>query len=314
MTANTAIVQNFVNDANTLTELYPLLQHIPLENIKHFIQSETEQLSPATVKSMQYNALPIEIILPPQLVQYCLSFNSFHGKRHARLVSKAWCEYCQRNEAMYYKNVYEAIISECEHNQHIRFNADMNRTIVVHRNLQRLLPIESKLGFTGPMYLTQALEVCKSGDRIILHKSKEDYPGPIPHNAFDNKEHIQLIGVGGRFVKLGMWPGSKRKSMYFENLEFSKGTIYCFTGIEDTVVFKNCRFPANDIKIGGAIDVVIDGCLFEFECNTTPKPWTAIRINTNARTVRIINSRFVNCVLRTGDFKPSGVIQIQESL
>ena len=87
-------MQDFVMSASNVTELFPILQHLPLISLKLFINQQIEQQSSTAQRCIYFNASCIYDIMPSDVIQHILSFDDCHRQR---AVSRQWKLLAEKN-------------------------------------------------------------------------------------------------------------------------------------------------------------------------------------------------------------------------
>ena len=144
-------LRNHVASTQILQELLPLLNQIPLEQIKDFLYQKIGSMNDAESKTFYYESLSIDEILPTDIIRDIISYQGF-DIAHTKCVNKQWKELSDQNE----KKNYQQMEENLEQTSPIKFNKNENATWVLHPDRTDLTLTEINMGFEG---ITNDLQV-----------------------------------------------------------------------------------------------------------------------------------------------------------
>lgn len=88
-------ISSFINGTDDMMQLLPLLQHIGLNAVTDFIYNHfTNHRSPDSIRKAYFTALPMNRMLPNDVMGHILSFESPCDLRRHSAVSKSWNRLC----------------------------------------------------------------------------------------------------------------------------------------------------------------------------------------------------------------------------
>ena len=322
-------LQENVSDAHTVKDLMPFLGALSLDKLKDFINQNVDEFNASESKTMYFNSVSIDKILPDDIIQYILSFQSITDN-HKTYVSKQWEKLSNQNE----RNYYLQLQSRLDKNGPIRpYNKTKNNTWIIHPTRTQLTKVEEEFGFKGPINdIVDALDSitndfeCQSGDRLIIHEGVHNLHMVRGTICTD----LSIIGVGNEAIirdayggeetllDIGTFDRDKLTRIYFENITFDFSKSCCspmHLNGNSKLWLNKCKllFPMDGIDVGNgsSVFVVVDGidvgngsCLFVENC-VFDRATTAIIISPLSRCVVIRNSTFRNCGRET-EYRDSG--------
>jgi len=235
--------QSIVRRAESIEDLLPFLRYIPLLSIQSLINQHLNQQSPSKVKSIYHKAASIDEILPCDVMQHVLSFDSFY---HPRTVSKAWKSLSDKNEANYLKKMYAPVIVDEKDDDAIEYD----KTFICHPKRTRAHPYEIGLGYEGPMSLSKAIERVNCADgfgqnyQILVHNGvyNQENGGSFDMDEIENPfGNLSIVGLGkGAVLKSNIDLSCSETLVRLKNLEFAgSGIRGPFLG---SVSVENCCF------------------------------------------------------------------------
>ena len=182
MSAESSLLQQFINSATDAEQILPILKYLPLSNIKNFAIQNLKKIDSTEQKEIYFKALPITQIFPDDLIQHILSFNKFGA---TRFINKTFKSLTDKNESKYYEELYQSLNTNKDNE---------TTTFVVNQDRKTLYPFEEKAGHKGPYYnIEEAFKLCDNDARIILHSGV--------YNIYEEvkiTENMQIIGFNDR--------------------------------------------------------------------------------------------------------------------
>eukprot|EP01083_Nonionella_stella_P163049 535798_1 len=239
-TARLDSIISYVEQAITLSDLDTLVSHIPLTALQTFVMHHVRNSSNEFIDRLYHNALPIDTILPHDLIQNILSFDSLSIAQRA--VSQSFKALSDKNLSMELKQRNEII-----QDPQFQFNMDFQTGTrwVVDTNKRYLNNEQLALGYKGPFDLQKALQQSQSKDVLLIS------PGEYTihcEELFVMDKDLSLIGIGDDVV-LKLEPDIAN-----ESYEMHKSQLF----------FKNIR-----VEACGSDPVIVDivGHLWIEQCS-----------------------------------------------
>lgn len=295
--SDTNIMQSAVASAQNASDLLPILNHLPIDKIKQFVDQCIDEMTPSTVTKLKYNSLPIHQIIPTAVIQYILSFQPIDDG-NSRSVSKQWKALSETNEKVHYLQLIQTI----DENSPISYNKTTNQTWILHPKRTRLTRIEKQFGFKGPKNTLDMKSDSFYGqpnDRYLLHPDCYDCSDSIG-------EQCSIIGIcpkvrirtnGGRLGIYNkknkyMMPSMARNDIvYMQNITFRDELQVCFGS---KLCLNNCRILSYEGLVGTGVYVDRGAMLESVNCEyrfLSP----AIKISRDADAVTVKDSKFGIC-------------------
>ena len=253
-------MQDFIRSASNVTDLLPILQHLPLFALKSFINQQIEQQTAAAQKIIYFNSSSIHDILPSDAMQHILSFGDFYRQK---AVSKQWKLLAEQNENIKMNNLYQSVPQ-----------TESGSTFIIHPKRTHLNSVEIARGFIGPMPIHKALSVCRDGDRLLLHEANH-------FSSYDRMplvidKSIQIIGIG----KGAVFNCDNSCDFYHQSLFNVEAVNVSFENItiDGSCSNQEVRSYGRVIDIGFELNEVSGTCRFN-HCSFKSLPTTVIRIN-----------------------------------
>eukprot|EP01084_Bolivina_argentea_P174586 302394_1 len=279
-------LQTFVNCANSIDDLLPILYNMNLNVIKTTINQQFNHESDTNLRKTYYDLMSLEKILSQDVLQHILSFSGFHIEKR---VNKKWKYLSEINEKHHLQKIYNSFTP----------NTKQNKIFIVDKHRNKRNSIEIDLGFDKLTNdINKALKRCKKGDKILIHDGLHD----IQYDSI--QDDIHLIGVGHNVVfhvKNGFsirgFPCCK---VYMENIQFTftnsdsnDNETAMYVQSSSNLTMKNCSFKFPKQVMSG-IRVMNASILMLSECyiNGGAK---GVEISPIARGVHISNCVFENC-------------------
>eukprot|EP01083_Nonionella_stella_P163048 535797_1 len=188
-TARLDSIISYVEQATTSSDLFTLISHIPLTALQtfvtHHVRNSCNDLD--LIDRLYHNALPIDTILPHDLIQNILSFDSLSIAQRA--VSQSFKALSDKNLSMELKQRNEII-----QDPQFQFNMDFQTGTrwVVDTNKRYLNNEQLALGYKGPFDLQKALQQSQSKDMLLISDGEYTIHGD---ELFGTKD-LSLIGIG----------------------------------------------------------------------------------------------------------------------
>eukprot|EP01084_Bolivina_argentea_P317916 551238_1 len=255
-------LQNTVSSANNANELTHILQKLPLDAVKAFVNQQIEELNPKDCRNLYYQTSSIDTILSDDITKYILSFGDLHN---TKAVNKDWNNKSNQIENMEMKKLYD---KHCNHEQR-------NETWIVHPYRNTLNDAEIQLGFKGIVKSIGAA-LGKETDRIFIHNGmyKEK-------KMLDIKSSVDFIGVGSNV-----------------NIQARDGFIEIHPDIQNPISMRNCKVfgfkNRSSVIVMRSSSLIVESCQFE-GAKKVKEHGSAIALGHCAKSVKITKCQFRNC-------------------
>ena len=237
-----------------------------VEALKTVIKNELNHLDEKETRKIFYNSMPIDSILPIDVIQTALSFDQ---SIDADLVCKIFKECNAKNQA-YRERERIVAANEYKFKPIIKYDASTNKTRIV-RNDGSLDEEDS--------YIRNAITNCNSGDILLVEGQHEDESGDL--NIFGKA--IQIIGKGDnaqfKFEEIQI----KECNLYFKNIQIQTYIIDIWSNT--SVWMENCTLKCT-------INLEEDSNLYLKSC-TSIISWPSLYIDPFSNDVRVIGCRFI---------------------
>jgi len=264
-----------------VAELSALLQHLDESDVRSFILRQIKKLDQESIRTAYHNVLPINSVLPNDVMQLILSFDPHN---HHRAVCKQWNTNNIQNPENALRTMYRSVLQK-----HGPLPAN-NDTWIMDEEQTSLHPVVES-GFKGILgSLAEAELRCKNGDRVLIHPGV--YRFGIKGNYMRRlRRNVHFIGLQATNVIFDNQSTSALDltgNISMENICFqSRWFRVLVTG---DVVFKHCRAPRFYVASGGSLSM--DHCV----ATSDPiyKRKTAVKVSPRAKSVSLIGNIFEN--------------------
>eukprot|EP01083_Nonionella_stella_P115338 341848_1 len=214
---------SFVEQANTPSDLTRLISmlisHIPLTVLQTFVKHHVQSSSNLLINRMYRDVLPIDHILPDDLIQNVLSFDRLSLAPKA--VSKAFRRLSGKNDSIELKQ-RNKIIQDPQYDFKIDFQSETRWIVCTNPNRHQLSEEQLVNGYKGPFKLGNALKQCQDEDVLLLH----DGEYIVDSELVFGRKSLSLVGMGDNvIVKLkssSRWITIGQGKMYFKNMHLKK--------------------------------------------------------------------------------------------
>ena len=188
-------LHDFVTETSSYAHIFKLLRLLDIEDIKVFAHRQIKNMSDQLLRTAHHTILPMNQLLPCDVIQNILSFGYVHEKYAIKLVSKQWNRLYNLNEEKTLRTAYQRVMD-----QFLDKLPPGNITWVLdyERRQPKLLPVEQRLGLQGPLRNLEAVvQRCKSGDRVLVHEifSSDDPVDLLQSKCKNIKKDIHFIGL-----------------------------------------------------------------------------------------------------------------------
>ena len=139
-----------------------LLEYIQLNDLQRFLISKVNELDIMTARMAYRDALPINEVLPSDVMQHVLSFG--HLNRN-RTVCQQWNRLNQQNEEKMLRAMYNAVDE-----RNLESLGRKGQTWIIHPKRRTLHPLEIRRGYRGPV--RNPSRVPKSANSIYWAKPR----------------------------------------------------------------------------------------------------------------------------------------------
>ena len=167
-------LHNFVTGTSSYAHIFKLLRLLDIENLKVFAHEQIKKMNNGSLRTAHHTILPMNQLLPRDVIQNVLSFGYVHDKYAIKLVCKQWNRLYNLNEDNTLRAAYQRVMD-----QFLEKLPPENSTWVLEyeRRQPKLLPVETRLGLQGPLRnVDEVMERCKSGDRVLIHETLTGCP------------------------------------------------------------------------------------------------------------------------------------------
>eukprot|EP01083_Nonionella_stella_P318793 1167092_1 len=256
-------INAYVDQANTSSDLISLLTHIPLSALQTFIKHHVQHSSDISINRMYHDALPMDTILPHDLIQNILSFD--HLSIAQRAVSKTFKRLSDKNEAIEWKQ-REKIIHDPQYEFKIDFQTGTRWA--VHSNSQQSDGEEDAINTGGKrqLDLDNALKQCQNRDILLLYDGEHIINSQL---LFRIQNHsLSFIGMGDNVILNVVWDSSishciRQANMYFRNVHIkTDDTPLNFELTCSHLWMEQCTMPDAFIEILGS-SLHLKRCYFD---------------------------------------------------
>ena len=282
-------LRHHINQAKRSTDLVCMLSHsqynrglleyIQLNDLQRFLISKVNELDVITARMAHCDALPINEVLPEDVMRHVLSFGHLNQNR---TVCRQWNRLNRQNEEKTLRAMYNAV-----DDRNLESLGPEEQTWIIHPKRPALHALEIRRGYRGPV--RSPSRVPKTGPiRLLLHQGH--------YYVFESKVQVQYIGlslVHQKQYTMDLRIESWGRKQHLENLVVNvKDGKFRPMILDDTeYVFKQCSILVN--TVGAWLSVGIRGILHIVHC-VIRSPKSPITVYSSAREVVISDSSFIN--------------------
>eukprot|EP01083_Nonionella_stella_P187238 687482_1 len=155
---------SYVEKSQTSSDLIKLIPYIPLTALQTFVKHHVHNSSNVLINQMYHDALPMDNILPHDLIQNILSFDCLSIA--PRAVSKTFKRLSDKNDLIELKQ-RNKIIQDPQYEFKIDFQSGSRWVVDTKRH--QLSDEELANGYKGPLNLDNALTQCQNEDILLLY-------------------------------------------------------------------------------------------------------------------------------------------------
>eukprot|EP01084_Bolivina_argentea_P125034 221568_1 len=183
--------KSLVNNAQNARDLVSIMNHIPLENLKDFINEKLELMNPDKIRRIYFSSDSIENIISVDVVQSIIKYIDPYQQSMKR-INKTFNTLVKLNQklkiSLRQRTISMMLNKSCIPSQFKPINI-----WIVDPSGDSLYSEERKQGFKGIFKsLHHVLNIMESGDKIILSNGKHTM-----ENDFSfYKKDIQIQGAG----------------------------------------------------------------------------------------------------------------------
>eukprot|EP01083_Nonionella_stella_P088943 248106_1 len=183
-------INSYVDQAQTSSDLVSFIPHIPLIALQTFIKHHVQHSSYTLINRIYHDALPIDGILPDDLIQNILSFD--HLSIAQRAVSKTFKRLSDTNDLIQMKQRNKIV-----HDPQYEFNIDFQSgTRWVVQPIANMHQFVMNNGDEGPLDLENALKQCQNEDILLLYDGEHS----INSDLLFRYHSLSLIGMGDNVI------------------------------------------------------------------------------------------------------------------
>eukprot|EP01083_Nonionella_stella_P305949 1069409_1 len=225
------LLRNHVAEATDITALIPLLSEMmTLEEIQRTLHDRIQTLDSDEEHRICCNVLPIQVMLPNDLIQHIVSFTD---SSLIQYINKAFKQCFDQNKNIIIRE-RQSVVDKEEFIPNITYDETKNKTWVVHPERTTLNDNEIALGYQGPVHsITEASERAASGDIISVHD------GTYIEVTLGLYKELQIIGIGNDVFVQSDTLLLRQRAIFFQNIKFD---LEKFVTLEATVWMENCQF------------------------------------------------------------------------
>eukprot|EP01083_Nonionella_stella_P189432 700477_1 len=184
-------INSYVDQAQTSSDLVSFIPHIPLIALQTFIKHHVQHSSYTLINRIYHDALPIDGILPDDLIQNILSFD--HLSIAQRAVSKTFKRLSDKNDLIQLKQRNKII-----HDPQYEFNIDFQSgTRWVVQPIANMHQFVMNNGDEGPLDLENALKQCQNEDILLLYDGEHIIDSK---SLFESGDSLSFIGMGDNVI------------------------------------------------------------------------------------------------------------------
>ena len=280
-------LKEYVDDIDSVDEAIHLLQQLYERNmsaLRDVLRQQIDKMDENETRNTFFNVMPIDSIIPMDLIQQSLSFIPYDD---TNLVSKTFKKCSAKNKAIRERERL-SVVNEHEFKPNVNYDASTNKTWIV-RTAGALNEDEIKRGYLLETAFVNAIARASDGD-VLRVEGYHQFHGDI----LIDKE-IQIIGCeDGSAVIEGHIVRVIYGHMYVENIEldcvlFLQSPRVSAEPQNRTLCIKNCRLRT--LVSHGCGIIYLKQCEF---CQSDTR--SAIKIYPGPGSVDVIGCTFKNYV------------------
>lgn len=291
-----AEIHKHINRATRIADLYEVLKYTTLQDLKKFAHQQMNALNTDRIRPVHRRVLPINNVVPDALIQQCLSFSGYPAKFVNRRVCTLWNALYKSNQANSLRGMFRSVNE--------KFPDPLppgNSTWIMHSTRLTLHPVEERLGYKGPLSgNTAAVNSCKSGDRVLVHKTVRGDLTALGVDKVDKDIHI--IGHLSRQCEFH-WDNVRllghitmdNVTVHASHLRIGSNDDRDPIGGKQKLTFRNCiilcSFKWITVEPGGTLEM-INCTMMPYEEHCVEDNGLAIGISPWAKRVEIHNNKF----------------------
>eukprot|EP01083_Nonionella_stella_P115339 341852_1 len=191
ITSQRDMILSSVNQATDSSALINLIPFLPLHSLQTCAKQYIEDASQSAINKIYHNVIPLDQIIPPDVIQKILSFNPLSIAQQG--VSKLFKELSNTNHLNQITQRNKVI-------QHPKFNFDIDFQTgthwIVYPKRQQLTCDDRALEHKEALDLEETFEQCQNEDVLLLYDGQHT----IYNTLFCSDKDLSLIGVGDNVV------------------------------------------------------------------------------------------------------------------
>eukprot|EP01083_Nonionella_stella_P269322 911142_1 len=286
-------INSYVDQAQTSSDLVSFIPHIPLIALQTFIKHHVQHSSYTLINRIYHDALPIDGILPDDLIQNILSFD--HLSIAQRAVSKTFKRLSDKNDLIQLKQRNKIV-----HDPQYEFNIDFQSgTRWVVQPIANMHQFVMNNGDEGPLDLENALKQCQNEDILLLYDGEHIIDSKL---LFESGDSLSFIGMGDNVIVKVKFDDHDaiqlQGRIYFKNVHLtneddSDPDDYLYLKIDiGHLWMEQCTVSCAYSVFGGG-SLHLKSCCFDGQGST--QTICDITLTSSQNTVGIIGCTFTNC-------------------
>eukprot|EP01083_Nonionella_stella_P086143 239120_1 len=286
---------SYVEQAETVSDLFSFIQHIPLTALQTFVKLHVQNSSNRLMNQMYHDALPIDTILSHDVMQHILSFN--HLSIAQRAANKTLKQLSDKNDLIELKQ-RNKIIQDLRYEFKIDFQSGTHW--VVRTNEHQLSAEELARGYKGPMDLDNALKQCQNEDVLLLYDGEHT----LDSDFLLGDDSLSFIGMSDNVIvkvteNMYWYEHGIIKNIYFKNIYLINDRYKVESGdlwMEHCTINTIDRWDSSHTLCqldGGSLHM--KNCYLDGDSLQEKQGTIGIWLNTPHTQVEIIGCTFTNC-------------------
>lgn len=296
-----------VDQSTNLEDLSRIMQDIgmALTEVQTMVKQKILDLSHAAVRTAELNVLPIDAVLPMDIMCSILSFVHYS---ETKMVSKSFKSCFQRNQDIARRSRQQSVNDYAHHfAPEIIFDESVNQTILLRA--KEIPWVASIQELRGEVIVHTQFEHCvtdtrlSSGDRILIHNGYYEM-----NSDWDIQHNIEVIGLGDDVEIKFMAPNykntgidiSKQAKVLFKHLRLLQTRRLAYSS-KYSLISRSCTVWMDDVTFDrfGQINAPVfhtNSCHFIRQRDRGPYPAVYVR----SKDTRIL-SNFIGCTFDEHD-------------
>eukprot|EP01084_Bolivina_argentea_P075936 137612_1 len=153
--------QSLINKAQNAHDLVNIMNHIPIESLKEFINDKLQSMHENKIREIYYDSVSIHDIIIDDVIQSVISYIPYENS--IKYINTTFHDLEKLNKNLRIRLRKRNILSQFKN----------KNTYIVDESRNYLTEEEIKKGIKGPIKtLDKALNLMESGDKIILSKGE----------------------------------------------------------------------------------------------------------------------------------------------